>query len=128
MAKRKYSDETKAAAMAALLEGQAVTYVAKEYKIPQTTVQTWKKLIIDGKITSDTLQKKEIGTLLLEYLETNIEALQVQASFTKKEDWLNKQSAESLAVLHGVMMDKTIRLLEAMSKVSNATNSRDTND
>jgi len=38
MAKTTYSPETKAAVMAALLEGQSVCKVAKEYSIPKGTV------------------------------------------------------------------------------------------
>ncbi len=34
--------------------------------------------------------------------------------FFRDEDWLYKQDASELTVLHGVVSDKTIRLLEAL--------------
>jgi transposase-like protein len=37
-----YSEEIKAAVMAALLTGQSVSEVAKEYKIPEGTIYSWK--------------------------------------------------------------------------------------
>jgi hypothetical protein len=61
-------------------------------------------------------QKKEIGDLLLAYLRSNLEALQAQAVMFSNEQWLAKQNAADVAVLHGVMTDKAIRLLEAFGE------------
>lgn len=108
----KYSDETKAAAMAALLTGQSVSQVARDYDIPKGTVSAWKTR--GGRVNAT--QKKEIGDLILDYLCTNLTTLRAQAEFFRDEKWLARQSAESAAVLHGVMTDKAIRLLEAMAK------------
>lgn len=106
-----YSEEKKAAALAALLQGQSLSAVAREYKIPKGTLAGWKK----ANIPNDPTQKKDVGELLLGYLETNLEALKAQAEFFKTEDWLKKQNAADVAVLHGVMTDKAVRLLEAMN-------------
>lgn len=112
---RKYSEETKAAVMAALLEGQSLSFVSQEYNIPKSTVQRWGKSAKEGESHSMGL-KKEIGELLLEYLETNLTTLKAQAEFFRDEAWLRKQDAAELATLHGVMTDKSVRLLEAMNK------------
>lgn len=45
MARRSYSDETKAAVMAELAAGQGVGKVAKDYEIPVGTVKAWKRRI-----------------------------------------------------------------------------------
>jgi transposase-like protein len=111
----KYSDETKAAVMSALLTGQSVSSVAREYNIPKGTVSEWKN---HPSVGQNPTQKTEIADLLLAYLRTNLEALQVQAEHFKDKTWLSRQSAESAAVLHGVMTDKAIRLLEALSKAN----------
>lgn len=116
-----HGDETKAAVMAALLSGQSPSFVAKEYNIPRTTIQRWKTEFETGKYTGDRAQKKAIGELLTAYLEENLETLRVQAEHFRDKKWLSRQSAESAAVLHGVMTDKAIRLLEAMSKAADAT-------
>ena len=109
---KQYGDETKAAVMAALLSGQSVNQISKDYKIPKSTVSRWK----NSDVPMDGTQKKEISDLLLEYLRANLETLRAQAVMFRDEKWLARQSADSAAVLHGVMTDKAIRLLEAMSK------------
>ena len=107
----KHSDETKAAVMAALLIGQSAASVASEYHIPRTTVMRWK--------SENWTPKKEIGDLILEYLVANLTTLKIQAELFSKETWLNRQSASEAAILHGVMTDKAIRILEALSKAGN---------
>ena len=115
MAKRTYSDETKAAVKAALLEGQGVSRVAKDYKIPEGTVKAWKsRLKKEGVAEVAPQKKKEIGDLLIEYLHENLETLRSQSEHFRDKDWLKDQSADDLAVLHGVMCDKAVRLLEAI--------------
>lgn len=113
----KYSDETKAAVMAALLAGQSINSVAREYKIPKGTVSAWKNRGVAKKAT----QKKidDIGELLIKYLRTNLRTLDKQAEFFGDEAWLKRQTASDVAVLHGVMTDKSVRLLEAMSNATN---------
>lgn len=114
---KEYSAEVKAAVMSALMQGQSIGSVAKEYQIPKTTVSRWKN---NGVPLDSTQKNAEIGDLLLEYLRENLKALRAQAIQFQDREWLKKQSADSVAVLHGVMTDKAVRLLEAMSKnVSN---------
>jgi transposase-like protein len=123
---REYKDETRAAVMAALLAGQSVSSIAREYDIPKTTVSRWKN---GGVPISGTQKTEHIGELLVKYLQTNLEALSAQAEQFKDRDWLKKQTASDAAVLHGVMTDKAIRLLEALSKSSeHVTSDSDTND
>ena len=117
----KYTDETKAAVLAALLAGQSINSVAREYKIPPGTISNWKNR--QG-VPRNGIQKKadDIGELLISYLQTNLKTLQKQADFFGDESWLKKQTASDAAVLHGVMTDKSVRLLEAMSNAANDTN------
>ena len=108
----KYKPEQKAAVLSALLEGQALSKVAKDYKIPYSTVRHWREDQAAGKFAD----KAAVGDLLLEYLATNLETLRKQADFFGDRDWLRKQDASELAVLHGVMSDKAIRILEAYGR------------
>lgn len=112
--KREYSQETKAAIMAALLSGQSINSIAREYQIPKSTVANWSSdahKAADGVVPNT--KKERIGELLLEYLEANLKALKAQAEQFADARWLSKQQADEAAVLHGVMTDKAIRLLEA---------------
>lgn len=116
MGHSKYDDDTKAAVMAALLEGQSIRQVADEYDIPRGTVGNWARKARNQGVSgvSDT-KKEEIGDLLVEYLQENMKALRTQAEQFSDEEWLEKQSASEAATLHGVMTDKAVRLLEALS-------------
>lgn len=111
MSDNSYDKETKASVMAALIAGQSVSSVAREYNIPKGTVSNWKRR--DGAKLGT--QKNEMGDLILSYLKTNLAALKAQAEVFSDPEWLMKQEASQLAVLHGVMTDKAIRLLESLS-------------
>ena len=116
MGRSKYDDDTKAAVMASLLEGQAIRKVADEYDIPRSTVGNWARKAKEQGVQGVPDEKKsEIGDLLTEYLAENIKTLQKQAEQFSDEEWLKKQSAAEVATLHGVMTDKAVRLLEALS-------------
>ena len=109
----KYSEDTKAAVMSALLTGQSVSSIAKQYNIPKGTVSAWKNRGVTQKATQK--RADDIGELIISYLQTNLRALQIQAEAFSDKQWLAKQDASDVAVLHGVMTDKAVRLLEAMS-------------
>ncbi len=112
-----YSPETKAAVLAALLEGQGTSKVAADFKLPEGTVKAWRSRMQQGAspLRDVATEKKDaIGALLVDYLHTNLETLKIQSVFFRDLKWLEKQSAADVAVLHGVMTDKTIRLLEAL--------------
>jgi hypothetical protein len=47
------------------------------------------------------------------YLNEALETLAAQQIFFRNPEWLAKQPASDLAVLHGVSADKVIRILEA---------------
>jgi len=104
-----HSPETKAAAMAALLQGQAVVKVAEEYRLPESTVSRWKKDAREEAGRSD-----DVGELLLDYLTENLRTLRAQVVTFRDPNWLKAQDADAAAVLHGVLTDKAVRLLEAL--------------
>lgn len=118
MARREYSKETQAAVMASLLTGQSVSAVARQYDVPKGTVSAWKSRAVDvvGMVVAeDATQKSQIGASLLAYLAEALETLRKQLRVFGDETWLKRQSASEAAVLHGVLTDKTIRLLEALA-------------
>lgn len=110
MARKVYDPEVRAAAMAALLAGQGVNEVAREYRLPSSTVSRWKKEAREMAGRSN-----DVGELLLAYLHTNLETLTAQAVAFRDAKWLREQQADQVAVLHGVLTDKAVRLLEALS-------------
>jgi len=113
---REYREETKAAVLAALLQGQSMHAVARQYEIPRSTIQGWRDAAGLGDSAGPRPKKKRIGELLLKYLEANLETLAIQQEQFQDKEWLKEQGASELAVLHGVLTDKAIRLLESLSR------------
>ena len=113
--RQRYTPEQRAQVTAALLAGQAVNQVAKEYKMPKSTVSRWKTDALKGRFKKDGVN---VGDLLLDYLQENLHALRKQAALFGDHNWLRKQNAADIAVLHGIMTDKAIRLLEAYGRAS----------
>ena len=99
--------------MAALLAGQSVSVVARDYKVPRGTISRWRAQASEI-IEAERAQKStSIDVLLREYLEANLKALREQTKVFSNEQWLKRQDASAVAVLHGVLADKAVRILEA---------------
>jgi hypothetical protein len=114
-----YSDHIKAQALAALIAGQSFSEVARSFNVPIGTLKSWKQRDVAGVATVDasgaSAKKEQIGALLLDYLVTTLGTLAAQQRVFADETWLKQQSAESLAILHGVSVDKAVRLLEGLA-------------
>lgn len=102
--------------MAALLAGQSVSSIAKEWKLPKGTVSSWKRQAQRTVDEPSTQKKDEIGDLLLDYLTASLRTLKAQVEVFADKEWLAKQPASELAVLHGVITDKAVRLLEGLAE------------
>src|SRR5690349_9945460 len=110
-------DEIRAAATADLVL-MSPAAVAAKYGLKPATVRSWKArdlpTVTDALQQIATLKKARIGALALEYLEANFNAQIAQAYVTSDPNYINRQPAGELAILHGVLADKSIRLLEAL--------------
>jgi hypothetical protein len=114
VARKGHDDTIKAAVMSALLAGQSVADVAKKYKLPQSTVSTWKSQA-GAVFDSIGIEKKErIGDLILDNLEASLLATKAMADAFADTKWIKRQNASEIAVLYGVIQDKTFRVLEAL--------------
>lgn len=116
----KYSPETRAAAEAALLAGQSVSQVAREYSLPKGTVSNWRRSGegVHGERTQKDSEpgKESIGDLLTTLLETNIRGLIAASAVMQDPAWLREQDASQLGVFLGITHDKVVRMLEAMDR------------
>jgi transposase-like protein len=113
-----YSVETKAAVLAALLEGQSVANVAKDYKMPLGTVSSWKnrqEKSLDNPAEFAT-QKKSIGEQVFKLCEEHIKAATEIAKAVQDPEYIRSQQASDVAVLLGVINDKVFRILEAFDR------------
>lgn len=108
---RRYSTDEKAAALADIyLLGPGA--VSAKYGIPRSTLSTWQETF---EIVHDPIVKKSsIEALAMNYLEASLQALSAQAYVASQPEYIERQPAGELAILHGVMADKSVRLLDAL--------------
>jgi hypothetical protein len=115
-------DEIKAAVLADLVLLSPAT-VASKHGLKPGTVRRLKSqelstalAVLETDPAVITLKKQRITALMLEYLEANLNALTSQAYVSADPTYINRQPAGELAILHGVLADKSIRLLEALHR------------
>lgn len=116
--------------MAALLAGQSVSAVAKQYDLPKGTVSNWKtrtppgvsEVVSHGETQKAAERASEkaskIGDLLIELLESNIRGLISASSVLRDQSWVRQQNAAELGTFIGITHDKVVRMLEAMDRAS----------
>jgi hypothetical protein len=98
--------------MAALLAGQGVTEVAEAHNLPVPTVSGWAKGIDFEQVRIK--KGEQLADLTFGYLTALLSALTEQVSHVRTKEYVSKQPASEIAVLHGVMADKAFRLLSAL--------------
>ena len=115
---RRYSDAVRAEVQAAILTGQSVTEVAQTFALPKSTVSRIRRELSEQDLEQLANEKKLfIGHLILASLEEQLKTLAAQAVHFRNPDWLGQQKADDLAILHGVLHDKTLRILEGIVDV-----------
>lgn len=116
--------------MAALLSGQGVEEVAKQYNLHEASVRNWKRQIPADTLTSLNAKKQEdaenradeLQILLNDYLKANLRALTAQCNVLGDENYIRKYPPQQTAVLHGVMADKAARMVEAVYRLEGREN------
>lgn len=115
-----HSPEVKAQVMAALLAGQGIPEVAQAYELPESTIRLWANQTPEfAELRAKKAQ--ELDDLITEYVKEAFVTLSVQARAFRDPAWLAKQHASEVAVLHGVLTDKAIRILSAAQPDEPAT-------
>lgn len=113
----KIPEEMRAAALADL-ELMSSAAVAAKYGLKPATVRKWRSremaALAPLDVTTVSLKKQRIAALMLEYLEAGLNALTAQAYVASDPTYINRQPANELAILHGVIADKSVRLVEAL--------------
>lgn len=107
--------------MAALLAGQRVSEVASEHDIPESTIRSWRASLDDAsraEVRQNFAAKKQtdLVELVSEYLVEILTTLTAQARFARDDAYLKTLPGSELAVLHGVLADKSFRILSAIPR------------
>jgi hypothetical protein len=114
-----YPPELRAACLSALLQGQTLNSVAAQYSVGRRTLIEWKKAANLGATPMNQATRQDIGELVADYLRGSLEALSAQFEVLRDPEWLREQGAAELATLHGVMTDKAVRIMEAITATEN---------
>jgi transposase-like protein len=110
-----HNAKKKAAVIASLLTGYSVSEVALRHGLDKSVVSRWKARIPAGELQRVATKKGEqVTDAVFNCVLGNIEALTAQAKAASDPEWIRNQSAKNLAMLHGVMFDKTFRILECI--------------
>lgn len=118
---KRIPDEVRAQVIGALLQGQGVTQIAKDYKIDKATVSRLKKEIPEDDLQQLATKKKvDIAERISEFLDEGFNAIRNSLRITEDNAWLSKQSASELATFIGVTSDKIFRVLEAIDNANQA--------
>lgn len=115
---QQHDETTRAAVLAALLQGQSVSQIARDFNISRPTIQRWRDASgYAGHVAVASQEKQDrIATLVSSLLEANLETLRVHTELARDKAWTHRQSAAELATFDGVLSDKTFRLLEALER------------
>lgn len=114
-----HDPEKRATVLAVLIAGSTVAETSRETGIPEPTIIRWRE---EAGLTQKppkfqtigTEKKRDLGELVGEYLDDVLVTLRAQAVHARDQEWLTRQDAAQLAILHGVLTDKAIRLLGAL--------------
>jgi transposase-like protein len=115
-----HDPDTRASVLAALISGSTIAEVSRAMKIPDSTIEYWRDQAGIGPKPPRNPEwirdekKADLGELVGDYLNDILVTLRAQAIHTRDKDWLQIQSAGELAILHGVLSDKAVRLLGAL--------------
>ena len=120
-----YTEEFKAQVIADILLGtSSLKQISEKHNIPYNTVLTWNSRIVKHSelaiIEMDEMEvKKHIGDYLLEILQSNLDAQVAQLKVFADEEWLKRQSAQEIGVLHGILHDKASRMIGLLRDANN---------
>lgn len=104
-----------AQAVADFMTGAGVRAVARKYGISQSTASAWhaeaRGVVVQSGVRTE--KERDFGGQLLEYLEESLHTLTAHVRLARDPDWFKQQNARDLAIFHGVLVDKTTRILSA---------------
>jgi len=112
--------ELKAMVLASLAAGTSPAEVARQFELDLSTISRWGKQIPQVLQAVATQKKRDFGDMLGSYLEELIKTAVEQQKHFRDKEWLQRQNAADIAVLHGVSIDKGIRLFEAANRAQEA--------
>lgn len=120
MAQGKALDRAKVAGVVAdlALNAESQAKIAGRHGVSEGTVRNIRRRYLDDfdRLKNAAPEGELIAPLATNLLVKSLVTLTIQMEQFGDKDWLAQQSAGELAVLYGVLNDKTVRLLAAMQR------------
>ena len=116
--KRIYSPDVQRQVIAEVLAGTPYRVVAKAHQMPTSTVVYWVGRTGRKQAPALVYDQDYFVRRVLELIDVNFDALKAIAGQSTDRAWLAQggPGADRLAILYGVMADKTIRILAAIDR------------
>ena len=122
----RHAPDVRARATAALLLGDRPAAVARSLGVPEGTVRSWKHRIKTG--SDATLKKGDFGGLLMEHLRAMLRSLIEQSRLMRDPEMLREIPGRELAIVFGMLFDRTMRMLEMVPVLERAAKERQEGD
>ena len=113
----KYDRKTIAAVVSAILAGTSPKEIQDTYGPSRSTQDRWLREYGDPAKLDEIKNEKSVGELMLEYASVSLQGLITQIKVTSDQDWIVSQQADHLAIFHGVMADKSARIVETLARI-----------
>jgi hypothetical protein len=109
-----YAAEVKGAVQAEVLAGNTPEWAAAKYGVSTTAARRWGKEATGQLRPLGPARAALLAYEVYELVRLNLRALTAINAVTMRPEYLETQNARDLAVLYGVLADKTFRVLAAL--------------
>jgi hypothetical protein len=113
-----YTPEQKAAVIADLLSGCTINQCVEKYDIPRGTIGYW-SASLKQESNNPNIKKEKTGELIVANLTIGLEKYR-EILEAIDASWIRAQSAHDVAVLLGVISDKSHRILDGIARRQDA--------
>ena len=121
---KRIAEQEQAHIIAEHATGDTALFIAQRHGISEATV---KRIIRRSRalVTTVDPQRKQVDIAehLTGYLNDAFATLRLQVQHMGDRDWLSRQDAAALGVQHGILFDKCIRVVRAISRGPDASES-----
>jgi transposase-like protein len=119
--------DKRAEVIAGRIAGEPMRAVCRRLGVPERTGRRWwtdhmaSIPPISGGADDAENPEDMLRELVLDYARENLTTLVSQARTFRDEGWLKKQDANGVAILHGVLADKSTRVVELYRTLTTAS-------
>jgi DNA-binding IclR family transcriptional regulator len=108
---------TREAVIAALLTGQGVGEIARDLKLPDSTVRNYKRELSATQIAElNQKRAQQLDDMLWDHIEATFAAQKAILTHVQSPKYIQRHNPSDLAVFVGVTNDKAIRILDAIER------------